>query len=620
MTVKFLGYTCRKKIFYPVISLIGLVIIASFLINRYWSPILADKVKSTILTSTDSLYTVTFKDARLHILQGKLVIYDITIKPNLPVYNKRKQQHLAPNNLYELHVKKLVLRRIHPLRLYFKNQLLIDQIVVSAPDLRVSYQLNHTKDTIPADKRTTWQRIRPMLKSLQVKEIDLNDIKFRYNDYSGIKLNISELREMNITAKDLLIDSTTQQDKSRFYYCRDLITELNNYHGMSKNNLYRYEVKSMVFSTLTSRLQAYDMALLPAQPEVYYRQAMHNRYAVHLDTLQADRFDYQNYLKYHTLKCSKLTLAGGRVNFTGNTAIDSASKTNKLASFPNVAVHRLHSRFQIDSVAMRRIDVRYDAYSKRSKKAGFISFSNTYGLMRNVSSEPTILKKNNICDMQFTTWLMGKGRADVQFKFNLTDSAKSYSAHGRVDAMKLSALNPATKPLALLELKSGQLNSLTFDIAGNRKRTDGRVKMLYNNLKVNILRPDTINDKFRHFAIGSIFANYVILERDNPSATGEMPRTYPVSYLRPDNAGFFKTLFKTLLPGVKASVGYGAAVEQKVKAEIIERRQQKAEHQLKKQLRQQRKALKKRMQANVKPTHSFLNAIARYDARLSAKR
>ncbi len=590
MTVSFLGYTCRKKIFYPVISLIGLVLIASFLINRYWSPILAAKVKSVVQRSTDSLYTVDFTDAKLNILQGKLTIYNITLKPDMAVYKRRKLQRLAPNNLYTLQVKKLVLRRIHPLQLYFKNKLEIEQVVLSAPELEVQYQLNHTRDLTPPDGRTPWQRIRPVLKSLHIKEINLNDIKLTYDDYSARKSTRFALQEMNITAKDLLIDSATQQEQSRFLYCRDIITELYNYEGQSDNNLYRYDVKSLIFSTRTSQLQATGLNFTPAQPEVYYRQAMHNRYTIHLDTLRADQFDYQNYTKYHIINCARLSLSGGRLNFTSNAAIDSASKKNKLGSFPNVAIHRIKSKFRIDSVALRNIDIKYEAYSKRSKKTGYVGFNRTSGMILNVTSDSAALKRNHTATMYFTTWLMNKGRADLQFRFNLTDSAKSYTAQGLVGTMPLSALNPAIKPLGLIDLKGGQLQQFSFNLQGNRKRTYGQLKFLYNNLKVHVLRPDTINDKFKHFAIGSIFANYIILKHNNPDTAGAAPRTFPVSYIRPDNAGFFKTLFKTLLPGIKASIGYGAAVEKQLKATMLEHRLKKQQRLLKKQQRKQRKA------------------------------
>ncbi len=585
MTVNILGYSCKKKLFYTLLTLLVIIVAAATVINRYWSPVLAAEVKSTLLTSTDSLYHIDFTDARLHVLEGKLIIYNITIRPNAEVYNRLKAKNLAPNNTYELHIKKLVLKNIHPLSLYFRHRLSIGQVIVSAPELHITYQLNHTHDTVAADTRTAWQRIKPMLKSIHVDEISLNDIKFRYDDYSGLKLNISELKEMNITAKDLLIDSATQHEKARFAHCHEVVVELNNYQGSSKNGLYRYQIKSLTFSTLTAQLNVYGLSLLPVTPEVFFKKTMHNRYSFYLDSLQANNFDYLNYNKYHTLSCSNLILSNGRLNFTSNAAIDSASKTDKLQSFPNVAIHHAHSTFRFDSVELHRIDVNFEAYSSRSKKTGIISFNRTYGLLLNVTSNREVLAKNNWCYADLTTWFMNTGRLDAQFKFNLTDSANTYNYQGSLGPMKMSAVNPAIRPLAMIELKSGQLNRLDFSVSGNRKSSSGTVRFLYNNLKVHVLRPDTLNEKFKHLTLATIFANALVVKHNNPDTTGLPARTYNVNYVRPNNAGFFKTIFKTLLPGIKASAGYDAAMEKKVKATIAERR-------LAKQQRMLRKALK----------------------------
>ncbi|WP_431199745.1 hypothetical protein ACQ86K_02545 [Mucilaginibacter sp. P19] len=105
----------------PVIVILLLAVV----VNRYWSPILADKVKDVVLSSSDSLYKADFSDAELHILQGKIIIYNITLKPDTTVYNQKKRLRLAPNTLVELKVKRLVLNHVHPFSLYFQKSLIL---------------------------------------------------------------------------------------------------------------------------------------------------------------------------------------------------------------------------------------------------------------------------------------------------------------------------------------------------------------------------------------------------------------------------------------------------------------------------------------------------------------
>src|SRR4051812_26051035 len=109
MKIKFLKHKWQKRLLVFSGIFLGLVLVLAFLVNLYWSPILAKKVKSVVLTSSDGLYSVDFSDAKLHILRGEIDIYNINLKPDTAVYKAMMKSHLAPNNLVKLHVKRLIL-------------------------------------------------------------------------------------------------------------------------------------------------------------------------------------------------------------------------------------------------------------------------------------------------------------------------------------------------------------------------------------------------------------------------------------------------------------------------------------------------------------------------------
>ncbi len=292
MAFKLLKHKWHKVTVVVSLIFISLILILSLFVNAYWSPILAGKVKDVVLTSSDSLYTIDFSSAELHVLRGTIVFNNITLKPDTAVYNRKKKQHLAPNNLVELHIKRLTLWRIHPFTLYFHHKLEIGKIILNEPELNVSYQLNHTKDTVLKDNRTPWQKISKSLRSIHVGSIILGDVKFRYEDYSGHKLAISELKEMNLSATDLLIDSATQTDKSRLLYCRDIIAELNNYKGISPNGLYAYKFDHLRLSTQKSQLNIEGLTLKPANEGDFFTKSHRDKFKVVLDSLQLNNFDF----------------------------------------------------------------------------------------------------------------------------------------------------------------------------------------------------------------------------------------------------------------------------------------------------------------------------------------
>ncbi|MDB5111203.1 MAG: hypothetical protein JWR67_2317 [Mucilaginibacter sp.] len=596
MALKFLKHKWQKVVFATFSTIIVIILIAGFFINRYWSPILADKVRNVVLKSSDSLYKVDFSSAELHVLQGKIVIFNITLKPDTAIYNLRKKQGLAPNNLVELQVKRLVIKQMHPFKLYFKHILDIGQISLSAPEVHISYQLNHTKDTTTKDHRTAWQKASKSLHSIHVGDIFLNDVKFRYDDYSGHKLAISELKEMNLHANDLLIDSATQTDRSRLLYCKDIVTELNNYTGKAPNGLYTYTVRHLKLSSLKSQLNAEGVTLSAINTGRFFEKSNKDRYIAHLDTLQLNNFDFLSYHKYRIFSASSLIFNRGTFALFSNPNGPQTQK-DKIGTFPNFVLSNMKIDLKIDTILVRHINVTYTETNRKSKQTGTITFNNTSGRFLNVTNNKTALQKNNSCTVQLNSYFMNRGKLNLFLDFNLTDKLAAYRYKGTLGEMDLKAVNEATMPLAMVKINSGTLKKLDFNFKANSKIANGKVTVLYNDLKVTILKADTDNENLKRMRIASLFANIFIIKHNNPDQDGEVPRSFNVAYLRPINSPFFKFTWKSLLTGIKPCVGFDKKTQEVTAAMVSKSAINKQNRKIKREQRKLRRAERREKRA-----------------------
>ncbi|MES2425796.1 MAG: DUF748 domain-containing protein [Bacteroidota bacterium] len=592
MALKLFKHKKHKITLISLAVLLLLIFGLAFFLNRYWAPILSAKVKSVVLSSTDSLYKVNFSSAELDILEGEIIIHNIDLKIDTNVYNRRKAQHLAPNNLTELHVKRLILSHIHPFKLYFRHILDIDRISLSAPRVHMSYQLNHTKDTINKDRRTVWQKISKSLKYIHVGDIFLDDVKFKYDDYSGNKLLVSELKEMNLQANELLIDSVTQTDKSRLLYCKDIFAELNNYKGKTPNGLYAYSVKKLKISTRASQLNAEGLIFEPVNPHGFFNKTKKDRYTVHLDSLQLNNFDFLTYHKYRTLSASSLVINSGRVSLFNNPNKVPNNK-DKVSGFPHVIIHQIGTDIRLDTVKVSHLNVSYSEYNKKTKQDGTIQFNNTGGTLLNITNNKTALQKNNLATVQLTSYFMSHGKLNISFSFNLTDKDAAYAYKVHLGPMDLGLINPATMPFAMVKITSGTLKSLDFDFKADSKTSKGKVVLLYNDLKINILKADTENQVLKNKVLISLYANLFILKHDNPDKESLIPRSFNVNYVRPKNSPFFKTIWKSLLIGLKPAVGYDDKTQKAVTARMEKGKLDKKNREIRKTKRQERRAERK---------------------------
>jgi len=597
MAVRILKHRHHRIIAGVTVFVIAIILVLAIVINKYWSPILAKKVRDVVLTSSDGLYKADFSDAELQVLRGSITFYNITLTPDTAVYNRRMKMHLAPNNLVTVHVRKLVLLHIHPFELYFRHRLNINEIILSNPELDVTYQLNHTKDTTVKDNRTVWQKLSKTLHSIHIEQIFLNDVKLRYSDYSGNKVAISELKEMNLSATDLLIDSTTQTDKTRVLFCKDITAELNNYKGTSPSGLYAYQIKHLKLSTQTSLLNIEGLDLRPINKGKFFDVTNKDRFSAQLDSVQLKHFDYLGYHKYRTIRVSDMEINHGTFSLFNNPKKKPKPDFDNMGSFPNVALSRITTDLQIDTLTAKDINVVYSEYNNKSYQTGSIEFDHTYGKFFNITNNKAALLKNNICSAQLTTLFMNKGTLNVKFNFDLTAKDFAYSYEGKLGAMDLEAVNPATMPFAMVKITSGTVKSLDFDIKADDKTNRGKVTLLYNDLKVKLLSPDTAMDGFKGKLIESLYANIFIIKHDNPEKAGQIPRSFNINYIRPKDSPFFKTVWNTLLIGIKPSAGLDDKTMQATKDQLTQHQINKQNRIKKRAERRARKAAKDQQKA-----------------------
>jgi hypothetical protein len=588
MALKFIKHTWQKVTLIIIATIVVIVLLLALLINIYWSPILASKAKKGVASVTDSLYTIDFADAKLNILQGKIIVYDINFRPDTAIYNRHKREHRAPDNLATLHVKRLVLSHIHPFTLYFKHILNIDQIIFSTPEINLVNQ--PVKDTIAVDNRTTWQKINNTLHRVHVGQILFNDINFRYDDRSGSKPVVSQLKEMNIKGNDLLIDSTTQKDTSRILYCKDVVANLYNYKGKTNDGLYTYTAKALMLSTYKSQLNIEGLTLEPTNN--FFKKSRGNRYKASIDSLQMNSFDFLAYHRYHRLRASNFIINGGNLDIFANPTkrIDHRDKTS---SFPNVAIYNIPFDIKIDTLLVNRTNVIYSEFNKRSHQSGTITFNSIHGKFLNVTTNKAALQKNNIATVHITSNFMNRGKLSVFFTFNLTDKTLPYSYKGKLGPMDLQTINPVLIPLDMVKVTSGTLKEFTFDIKGDIKKTHGKVALLYNDLKIKLLRADTVHGVFKRKTIESLYANLFVIKHDNPDHAGGIPRSTNVNFSRPSYFPFFKTAWQTLLAGIKPCVGLSAKVVHATTELKDKKALEKKNHETKKQMRKQRRAERK---------------------------
>ncbi len=592
MPIKFLKRHWQKVLL-TISGLIVLFVCAVVVgINFYWSPKLDQKIRATVLSSTDSLYSVDFSKANLHVLQGKIVINNLMLQPNLAVYNRKKKAGLAPNSLYQVKIRQLQITHIHPFSLYFSKKLDIDQLVISGPDVTVNYEQNRDEDIVATNNKTPYQLISKVLKAIHVQNILLSDVRLKYVDRSGIGPAVTEFKNLDFTATDFQLDSLNQDSKQRFLFCSDISAELNNYEGVSAGKRYAYKIEKVRFSTRTSELRMSGISFAPTESATqFFKDSKADYYTIKLDSLRLNNFDYKAYSKFHKFYATHVTLNTGSLHIYSN-PVPADTTIDHSDQFPQLQLKTSKMDIKVDTVNVSRISVFYAEYNDKSRQTGNVSFDNIGGVFTNITNNKAALQKNNTATAQLHAYLMNAGLLNTTFTFKLDDDNAAFTYKGSLGPMELKKVNPVAMPLGMIKIAAGKEKQMDFDMRADRKMATGKLCVLYNDLRVSILKRDSSDNSLKKMGIASLLANALVIKRDNPTGNSQ-PRVAKVVWVRRPSSSIFTFMWKSVFKGLKECAGYDARTEQTVKQKVVEFKQNKLTRGIRKAERQQRRAARR---------------------------
>ncbi|MDP9078887.1 MAG: hypothetical protein M3O71_15770 [Bacteroidota bacterium] len=564
------------------------VIIALLLIfsGDLVAPVVSRKIKAAVLKGSDSLYQVSFSALHLNIFTGTAELVDASLIVDTALLLRRQGLGTAPAKVFAGRASRVLVSGLHPFRYWFNKKLEVGQLVISDP--RVSLSVYKGVSVKSGRAKTLYEMLSGEFKLISVGSIRLEHAQLGYVNYRTIKPEALYLRELTLVANDLLIDSATQRDKGRTLYCRDITTTLRNFSGVSADGIYRYKLRSAEFSTLDARVVVRGASLAPLPPAEFFVKSKEDRFSMAIDSMVVEGFNYRSFLRDHFLLVKRLRAFRGSLGIFSNPH-GVLQRTDRIITYPNYIIRKLKTHFTVDTLDLAGIDVNYSEFNQDPGKTGTIDFKDTRARFLNITNQEDRLKVNGVCKVKLSSYFMGRAKLSLAFKFNLTDKVYGYAYSGHLAPMPLVAVNTVLRPLALGEVKKGELRSLDFSIAGDQSGAKGNLSLLYNDLSIALL-----NINYGKKVIKSFIANTFVVKPDNPDVGSKLPRFAKVVFIRPKNYPFFKSLWFTLLSGIKPCAGVGYAVKPDP-AKLLSKKEQKAKD----------KALRKAIKAKEKADKQF---------------
>jgi len=554
-----------------IILLVLLILLAggAWYLSSRWKPLLDTQLKQLVLNSSDSLYRVEYTDLKINLISGNASLKNLKLIPDENRYRELEILKRAPDNMYNLQVESFDLVNFHPRKLYDTRKLNVDKIVIDQPKMIITNKRQpYNKEADTTSKKSLYQMISKSLKEVRISDIQLKDIDFVLINKSTKNEKKTAIRNLNLTVTDFLLDSLSEQDKDRFYHTRNVDVELKNYKIATADSLYFLRFKSVKFSTKGRSLVMDDARMEPRYkiPAFYRKVKMSkDRFDIRFNQIVLKGIDLEKLKQEQRFFATRMVLADGKVGIYNTNALPKKVE-NKTGKFPHQQLQKLALDLRIDTLQLRRIQIAYQEFNSKTGKTGTISFANTRGAIYNITNDRPALAKNKFMRAELSTLFMGKSNLHLTFNFNLTDKNGAFTSTGTLGAMDGRALNQVTNPLAMVTVQSLNVRKLQFNIRANEKVARGTVRFYYSNLNVQLLKIDDETGRLKKQGLVSGIANTFVLNVGNPDPKNNNVFTVGNIYFqRPPSFAFFKFYWKSLLEGVKESVGVSREKENRIK-------------------------------------------------------
>lgn len=570
----------RRKI--PKWPFIVLIVLGAFggagyyFYNKYiaqdhWKPLLQAKLKELILQSTDSLYHITYSDFDLNLASGNATLTDFKLIPDSAVYRKLVALKKAPDNLFQLDVKKLTIKNVGARKAYQEKILNIDNISIEKPNLIIFNKRYSFNDTVKVGKpKSPYELIKKVFKQLKIDSISLKDISVTYINKSNAPAKRTALKHLDIIIHNITIDSLSALDPNRFYYTRGIEVILHDYQVETPDKMYIAKIKQLYFSTALRRIVLDKVSLLPKYDRTAFYQKTGEAgdiFSLRFKRIDIKDIDLQRFLRDQKLYAGSLDIKNSDVDIYSNNAFKGIKKS-KIGKDPQQALQKVALDMRLKRLNIYKTNITYSEADQTSGATGVITFGNTSGYFLNVTNDAAAKRRNPFMTANITTSFMNVAPLQVGFKFNLASKNGDFNYSGTLGAFDGRVLDKLVKPLALVHIKSADIDKLAFNVDASNYRGKGHLEFYYKNLNIELLKKVEGKQELQKQGFISKLANTLILEKSNPDKKGNL-RPGPIDLQREPTTSFFSFLYKGLLDGLKPSVGFDKKTEGKVNKAVV---------------------------------------------------
>jgi hypothetical protein len=392
-----------------------------------------------------------------------------------------------------------------------------------------------------------------LLKSVRIDQLLVTDSEVNLENAIEHKIDLA-LPDIWFMAEGISYNPVSARDSSRIFYSDNILTRLANLNYVFPDNMNAVRINELEINSQDSTIKVRNFKLDPLVSKYDYgaiKGYQSTWMRLDNDSIVLRNVDFLDILNHKTLNARNVDFHNLDFEIYRDKRVPFPEWQRR--PLPQVELKNIDFTFNIDTITLNNSYIGYLEHAEKSNAAGEVFFNGVNARVVNFSNDPARIVNRPKTNISASALVFGKGRVNAQFQFDMLNPENIHTYGVEVDSIDLTEFNRILIPNASAQVRSGKNHRIVMTAKANEEYSYGEMRFYYNDLKVQLLNPETEMPGGLGNVLGSFFANTFIIRTNNPK--NFVLRKGDIFFERDKKRAIFNYWTKTFLSGVVSSIG-----------------------------------------------------------------
>lgn len=406
---------------------------------------------------------------------------------------------------------------------------------------------SNSQTSTPSQIGLSRRTFTPANERVKIGNLILNNGAIYEYETDGEKSNLHVTNGISFETGAIAIDLTSDAANTHLSR-RNLTANIVGIQYTFQNKKNQLRLDTLYLNTTKRFIRTTGLQLIPQLPQSDYAELSqtHSDWTkIQTSTTIWSGIDFTAFMKERSIVINTITIQHAEINSYKNRQIAQPQQEKHLL---NQTLRHLPITLDIRCIQFGPLNVVYQELTPEGVQPGKLTVTNLTGEYLGLSNRPA--HNQSFMTIRSTGKLMEFANLQTTINFSLQDTSEQFTVNGQLGSLAMKQLNTLTEPLANLSIQNGRIDTLIFNITGNKHSSAVDLKLLYNGLEIELIKDH--DGQIRQRRLLSEAINDWVVYSSNPQygrtriGTGSTDRDPYKSQ--------FNYLWKSLWPGLKSTL------------------------------------------------------------------